>query len=187
MGYVVGRCILDPDRVSVATAFLRGELAKAEEIFRRYGLSIDDRDLGAKLAALIPDVMARNIKEELDVFSGTFPLQTRLSRNLWQLFADPNLRALLLTLLGSDKLFMHMAPTARFVPRGYSHAAVPPHRDVTYNGHMTKFVTVWKPFVEIDALCGGVRIFRDSAKDAQGAEATVQKDPTGFWYRPEDF
>ena len=57
---------------------------------------------------------------------------------------------------------MHMPPTARFILPGNSAAAVPPHQDVSYNHHLTDFITAWVPFHPIDEESGGVAVFSGS-------------------------
>jgi ectoine hydroxylase-related dioxygenase (phytanoyl-CoA dioxygenase family) len=97
-----------------------------------------------------------------DTLSGHFSLETRLSKELWRVPRSTRLRALLQEVLGGERLYMHMPPTARFVLPGNLYAGVPAHQDVSYNHHMSDFVTLWVPFVDIDAQCGGVRVFKGS-------------------------
>lgn len=73
---------------------------------------------------------------------------------------------------------MHMPPTARFVLPGNTQAAVPPHQDISYNRHMSNFVTVWVPLIEITEKCGGVIVF-----PGNNVEEVSQTGNTGssFW------
>lgn len=94
--------------------------------------------------------------------SGHFPLEIRLSPQLWELPRQESLQAILRDALDTRDLFMHMPPAARFIEPGNPLAAVPAHQDVSYNQHMSDFLTVWIPFVPIDDACGGVAVFEGS-------------------------
>jgi len=113
---------------------------------------------------------------------GHFPLRDRLAQELWAIPRIPALRAMLSDALGSDRLFMHMPPTARFILPGNSSAGVPPHQDISYNGHMPPFVVLWVPLVEIDAECGGMAVYQGT-KDLPPQPATVNADG---WLSPID-
>jgi len=93
---------------------------------------------------------------------GHFKLNTRLSDILWEIPKDQNFQAIIKKILKTEKLFMHMPPCARFILPNNSKAAVPPHQDFSYNQHMSDFLTVWVPFVEIDEACGGVKLYQGS-------------------------
>lgn len=141
-GYQVVRKALDPTVVLSVGAFL----AEALESFRR---------AGAKPS------------EEAQTSSGHFPLDVRLSPRLWDLPRQESLQAIVRDALGARHLFMHMPPMARFVEPGNGMAAVPPHQDVSYNRHMSDFITVWIPFVPINAACGGVAVFEGSQRQPE--------------------
>ena len=102
-------------------------------------------------------------KEVKDTLTGHFSLRTRLSKELWDIPREPRLRAAISEVLGSEHLFLHMPPTARFVLPRSEFTGVPAHQDVSYNKHMSDFVTVWVPLVPIDEYCGGVTVYRGSA------------------------
>ena len=116
-------------------------------------------------------------KDQRLVMSGHFPLETRLSRTLWQVPKLAAVRAVLEHVLGGSDLFMHMPPTARFVLPGNKHAAVPAHQDISYNKHMADFVTLWVPLTRIDDQCGGVAVFPGSGQPVERLESFDQK----FW------
>ena len=103
----------------------------------------------------------QNNRETLLLMTGHFPADVRLSQLLWKVADAPKLRCILEAIFGSKQLYMHMPPMARFVLPGNIQAGVPPHQDAAYNGHMSDFVTVWIPLVEIDKECGGIRIYTD--------------------------
>jgi hypothetical protein len=85
-----------------------------------------------------------------DTLTGHFPLEVRLSENLWKIPYSESFYSIIKTILRSENVFMHMPPTARFVLPGNVYAGVPPHQDISYNKHMTDFITVWVPLVDID-------------------------------------
>ncbi len=138
----------------------------------------------ASLCRRIDEVAARHDfekvpKEQRMVMSGHFPLETRLSRTLWQIPRLAAVRALLEQIFQHTELYMHMPPTARFVVPGNQHAAVPAHQDVSYNKHMSDFVTLWVPLTRIDDQCGGVAVFPGSGQPVERLENFDQK----FWLR----
>jgi len=141
----------------------------------------------ADLIGYIGDVASGNqggvgrlTKATRDTLSGHFGLETRLSRKLWDIPLSPAFRETASALLDSKELFLHMPPTARFVLPGNIHAGVPPHQDVSYNQHMSDFVTVWVPLVDIDDDCGGVTVYEGSGREP--AHPTEQAT-SEFWQK----
>lgn len=118
-------------------------------------------------------------KDQRMVMSGHFPLETRLSRTLWMVPKLPRVRQVLEEALKHAELYMHMPPTARFVLPNNRHAAVPAHQDVSYNKHMSDFVTLWVPLVPINDECGGVDVFEGSGQPVERLDDTSQK----FWLK----
>ncbi|MCA6285875.1 phytanoyl-CoA dioxygenase family protein [Phenylobacterium sp.] len=117
-------------------------------------------------------------KSTRDALSGHFSLEARLSQILWKVPYSEKFQSILRTLLASDDLYMHMPPTARYVLPGNIHAGVPPHQDISYNKHMSNFVTIWVPFVDIDESCGGVTVYEGSG---QAPEYSVEQPSSDFW------
>jgi len=117
-------------------------------------------------------------KSTRDALCGHFSLDTRLSRELWDIPLSPEFQAAAKALLDTRRLYMHMPPTARFVLPGNVYAGVPPHQDVSYNRHMSRFVTIWVPLVPIDDECGGVSVFVGSGREP---EYPVKQAKTQFW------
>lgn len=139
---------------------------------------------GSKLCAAIdhaynhPDFEA--IPHDLRLtMSGHFPIETRLAKRLWLIPSLVRVQAVLHEVLSDEALFMHMPPTARFVLPGNQHAAVPAHQDVSYNKHMSDFVTLWVPFVPITERCGGVAVFEGSGQPVEQLDDRSQK----FWLK----
>lgn len=117
--------------------------------------------------------------ESKHLIAGHFPLDVRLSAKLFEIADVTNLQNILKSALCTEKLFMHMPPTARFVIPNNKWSSVPAHQDISYNKHMKNFITCWVPLVEINEECGGVTIFPSTGKQK---EITVKKD--GFWINP---
>lgn len=119
-------------------------------------------------------------KTTRDTLTGHFPLEVRLSENLWKIPYSESFYSIIKTILRSQNVFMHMPPTARFVLPGNVYAGVPPHQDISYNRHMTDFITIWVPLVDIDEECGGVIVYEGSGHDQ---EHPVQSFSSEFWQR----
>lgn len=179
-GYLVVRNVLDKDILAEVRQFLESRIARevasaCEEIGCR-----NPADLVSHIGKLADSSGDGLSKATRDTLSGHFSLETRLAPDLWRVPRSPILRQLLIEVLGAESLYMHMPPTARFVLPGNVYAGVPAHQDVSYNHHMSDFITLWVPFVDIDAECGGVRVFKDSnvAKEMLG---NAEKEK--FWLK----
>lgn len=125
--------------------------------------------IGAFLASAADGLMRDGVApaDEENARSGHFPVAVRLSPQLWALPRQPALQAIVRQALETRSTFMHMPPMARFIVPGNPLAAVPPHQDVSYNRHMTDFLTVWIPCVPIDDACGGVAVFAGSQQHSE--------------------
>ncbi|UZN08527.1 phytanoyl-CoA dioxygenase family protein [Leptospira santarosai] len=117
-------------------------------------------------------------KSTLDAISGHISLETRLSPILQLIPFLDSVKNIVSLLLKSDNIFMHMPPTARFVLPNNINAAVPPHQDIVYNKHLSNFVTIWIPLVEIDDECGGVVVYEGSNLIY---EKNVKNEKESFW------
>lgn len=153
-------------------------------LFKELGFDPADPSLGRRVGERL--LQDESLSPEVrQVLLGHFPLAVRLSEAIKPIAAHLGGSALLRSLLGSEGLFMHMPPMARFVPPGYGPAAVPPHQDLNYNTHMTDFLTVWTPLVKIDEQCGGLVVFEGSQHRLQAVDPTESgwlsaMDVTGF-------
>lgn len=162
-GYQIMRSVLSPQTIASVRGFLEESLAEAFAIMAPWGIRPDDRDNGRKVAQVLASAAPGTLPEDVKkTMLGHFPLPTRLSERLWAVPREARLQAVLREALGSERLFMHMPPAARFVLPHNTGAMVPAHHDVSYNEHMAEFVTVWVPFVEIDEACGGMTMFEGS-------------------------
>lgn len=180
-GYQVVRGLLDPLVVDETRRFLEAESEPAIASLARY---LDCRERSGLVAAIDRESQRPDfdsIAPELRMsMSGHFPLQTRLSPRLWAIARQPRLREALEAALGHTELFLHMPPVARFVVPGNTHAKVPPHQDLSYNKHMSGFVTVWTPLVPIDGDCGGLLVYEGSADKPELLDDATRK----FWFKP---
>jgi len=177
-GYQVFRGVFAPDEVGAVRDHLVGEMnVMLAELHRTFGT----RDMPSLCAAI--DKATEERFDQLDqnlrnMMSGHFPLDARLSPNMWAVPKAAGLRRVLETVLDDDTLFLHMPPTSRYVLPGNKHAGVPAHQDVSYNPHMTDFVTVWVPFVPIDEKCGGVMVYEHTNKPLELLTDKGRK----FWF-----
>lgn len=180
-GYQVVQGILDNAVVSETRAFLEGEIGKALDVLRPTGPHSDVADIVDTIDGIVDSANPDSLDPEIRAaVSGLFCLRTRLSEKLWAISRQPQLRKLLCTALSTSRLFMHMPPVARFVLPNNRHPGVPPHQDISYNRHMSDFVTVWVPLVPIDDRCGGVSVFKGSAN----SDEIIELFDGGLWQEP---
>ena len=177
-GYQVLKNIIDRDVVQSLLTYLS---ADADDALTLLMADLRCNDIST-LCQRIDEVAQRPDfekvpKEQKLVMSGHFPVETRLSRTLWQVPRLTAVRSMLETALNHTQLYMHMPPTARFVLPGNKHAAVPAHQDISYNKHMSDFVTLWVPLTKIDDQCGGVAVFPGSGDPVEQLDNHDQK----FW------
>ena len=182
-GFEVFENVVPPDVLKQVGDFLRARMkATIEPAKLEIGCESDDefvKKIG-EVAAGDRGGIASLSKPTRDALSGHFSLETRLSPILWKVPYSERFEAVVKTILSSDNVFMHMPPTARYVLPGNIHAGVPPHQDISYNKHMTDFVTIWVPFVDIDDECGGVTVFEGSGHEP---EHKVEQHAAEFWQR----
>ena len=180
-GYQVFRGVLDPVVVAEVRTYLQA-LVDAQ-------VAAACREIGCpgmpalvehirRVAAGEQNALKNLSKETSDTLSGHFSTQARLSPELLKIPRQAGLQEVLRAVLGDERLFLHMPPTARFVLPGNIYAAVPAHQDAVYNKHMSNFVTIWVPLVPIDDECGGIRMFKGIAP-----EYPIENDPSNFWHK----
>jgi hypothetical protein len=175
-GYAVVRDVLPVPVVNEIGAFLAESEPAAVSLLREHLKLGPNEDLCAATEALLLNDDGTLTKELRDVAMGHYPLATRLSDRLWTVTRVAALRTLIQTLLEDEHVFMHLPPASRFVLPGSRTAGVPAHQDFSYNAHLPRFLTVWVPFVRVDAVCGGVIVFEGSDREKR---AIAQ--PTGPW------
>lgn len=180
-GYSVERGVIPLNVIEDVLWFVRSH---AERASTEVSALIGRRD-GEPLIAAIRRAEAEGRIESLpkevrDILSGHLPLSARLSQDLWKIPAAELLREVLRQAVGSEEIYMHMPPMARFVPPDHMSAAVPPHQDIAYNRHMTDFITCWIPLVEIDEACGGVGVYEGTNREVELAPG----EGDVFWIGP---
>lgn len=162
-GFQVFREILEPEAIAGVREFLEAEESLAEEdVRKRLGIPSEENLQDYVENCIASGQYAALEFEYRQFLVGHFPLKTRLSQKLWSIPRSLGLRTVLRSWFEDEHLFMHMPPTARWVRPHYRFAAVPAHQDIAYNHHLSGFVTVWVPLVEIDEACGGVGIYAGS-------------------------
>ena len=162
-GWAIIRNVVDLKVIHQVRDFL--EQKKSDLLQKiQYEIGVKETDILSFLEKI------KNNQEKLSSFSkttqdalfGHYDLETRLSDILRMIPQQVDLQQRLKSMLKSDKLYMHMPPTARFILPANNFAGVPAHQDVSYNQHMSNFIVCWVPFVEINDKCGGVRIWKNS-------------------------
>ena len=177
-GYQVFKGVFTADEVGNVRDHLVGEMhGIVAELHRVFGTT----DIPGLVAAI--DTATEERFDQLDqglrnTMSGHFSLPARLSERMWGVPKAAGLRRVLEAVLEDDRLFLHMPPTSRFVLPFNTHSAVPPHQDVSYNHHMSGYVTAWVPFVPIDDRCGGVMVYENTNRPM---ELLTDKGRT-FWF-----
>jgi ectoine hydroxylase-related dioxygenase (phytanoyl-CoA dioxygenase family) len=179
-GYLILKDIIPEEAIDDLREFLSGSVNRA--------LDIVYDELGERIVDVPSLVGALNEKGKLaevsqatkSILTGHFPLEIRLSEQLWKIPRENSFRSMLSGLIDSQQLYMHMPPAARFVLPGNSHAGVPAHQDIAYGSHMSDFITVWVPLVNIDNECGGLAVFDRS--HLRPVQAVKSDDP--FWLPP---
>ena len=177
-GFQIFRGLVALDRVAVVKQRLETRLNSALDLMRPLGVRPEVAHAGGDIRALLAAPNAQSIDMDLRVtMTGSFPLDVRLDPVLLEIPHDENLQRVLKSALNTSHLRMHMPPMARFIFPGNFDAGVPPHQDVSYNHHMSNFLTLWTPLVEIDEACGGVTVFRASDR----TEFSTQLSALGVW------
>lgn len=124
--------------------------------------------------------------KEISFLRGQFPPEVRMRPEILAVAQAIAATHLADRVYGTNARFVHLPPMARFVLPGNSGAGVPPHSDMQYNLHMSKFFTVWVPLVDIDNSCGGVRIFRPSADGLPEPQGMASSGTVRQWHAAID-
>lgn len=184
-GYAVIKGFFREETVTGYQQFLTEVIKeKVAPVFAKWNIDVYGQNIVDQVKDVL-DTKAEQVSfEEKQILLGHFPLQTRLSEKIYPVASELGKSQILRNIFNSEHLFLHMPPMIRFVPPAYIHAAVPPHQDINYNTHMSNFITVWTPFVEIDDKCGGVVVYEGSQHlESDGVQ------PTGTfegWLPPAD-
>ena len=113
------------------------------------------------------------------LLTGQFPRKIRLDKEIVKLASERYLIKAINDCTGIRVDKLHMPPMARFVTPGHTNAAVPPHQDSSYNKHMSDFVTVWIPLVNITKTCGGVTVYPGIKEEVEITKTTEN----GQWFK----
>ena len=167
-GVVVLKNTLPDHIVRSAREFLNEALSELERLFARSGIPTSSvSETGAAIADLLKTNNGTLEPADRHVLLGHFPLETRLDPILQDIPKHMSTLPQFQHLVGSEELFVHMPPTARFVMPGNLEAAVPPHQDVSYNKHLGPFRVMWVPLTEIDRKCGGMAVYPKSHQQGE--------------------
>lgn len=185
--YVVLKGFFPISIMSAYKSFIQQALnTDVEDVLKRWGMSVFSKDSTQKVRELLANSSDIPVIDQ-QVMLGQFPLAVRLSDAIKPLAEFIGKSTVIQDILKSQHLFMHMPPMIRYVPPGYAPAAVPPHQDISYNRHMSHFITVWTPMVPITDTCGGLIIYEGSQHlpDTVTAEKRADSwlpaiDVTGF-------
>ena len=160
---------------------LRQSLAAVDDVLAGYGLSTATPGAGGRIAALLQDPAL--VQADRHLLQGHFPLSARLHQVSWAIPQHLDESRLLHRILGTKSLYAHMPPMFRFVLPGNGGAAVPAHRDDSYNAHLERFCTVWVPLVDIDSECAGMAVYPGSHLADDASLALGDANPSG-WLPP---
>jgi len=166
-GYQIVGGILPENRISGIRSLLESEMDEVLLRLSRHGINGSLGDIVAAIDRCVSETPAAEMEFEFStLLSGHFPLQVRLSEVLWSVPLSDQVQELARAALRSRRIYLHMPSVARFVFPRNSHAAVPAHQDISYNEHMSDFITMWVPLVPIDDDCGGVAVY-EQTKDTE--------------------
>ena len=181
-GYQIFRNVIPCDVINSCRSFLGHKIVETIEPAMAEINCRSDRELIEYIKRLVDADDEFGVhslsKATRDALSGHFSLDVRLSPILLDVAFNEGLLNILKVILDSQNIYMHMPPTSRYVLPGNVFAGVPPHQDISYNKHMTDFVTIWVPFVDIDEVCGGVTVFQGSG---HSMEFIVEQSASKFW------
>jgi hypothetical protein len=163
LGYQVIANVIPAELVADIQHFLGEHVDKMLDTLSKFGVTSDINTAGGQIAATLRNTSS--LSDDLKVLmTGHFPLEVRLDKKLLSIPKDGRVRGLLESIHETKSLRMHMPPMARYIMPGNTEAGVPPHQDVSYNGHMDNFITMWVPLVPVDAKCGGVTAYPGGPK-----------------------
>lgn len=120
--------------------------------------------------------------EKISILSGQFDFKTRLSPKIIKLATNKKLITILNLVTQTKVQNMHLPPMARFIIPGNKKSVVPPHKDKSYNKHLSEFFTVWIPLTKINKLSGGLRMYNSKAQKKNKVIKTKKKN--SIWLPP---
>jgi hypothetical protein len=163
LGYQVITNVIPAELVTGIRQFLSDHVDKMLDRLSKFGVSSNINLAGSQIAGVLRSTPS--LSDDLKILmTGHFPLDVRLDETLLSIPKNNRVRGLLESIHETNSLRMHMPPMARYIMPGNAEAGVPPHQDVSYNGHMDNFITMWVPLVPVDAKCGGVTAYAGGPK-----------------------
>ena len=112
---------------------------------------------------------------------GEFDLETRMDSRITDILASNRCQEIVSNFLGTAKYYVHYPPMIRFKLPGAPASAVPVHQDFAYNEHLSKFMTIWMPFVDVDDEVGGLIVYEGSQLSGM-----TEHGPSGAWANKSD-
>ncbi len=163
-GWHLEQAILEADFVTSVRTFLETKHQHLQEMFFAWvGDAAETRKSYGWYQQQLPAYEERGLPKDLRHFlTGEFNLETRLDPMLMQLLSSERCKAFLGRFLNVDQYFIHYPPMVRFKVAEAGGSLVPVHQDSAYNQHLTDFITVWVPLVDIDEECGGIIVYEES-------------------------
>jgi len=176
-GWHLERSVLENDVVIQAREFLDARRKNLQTLFSDWiGHEVNEENYGSYQAKL-PIYEKQGISKNLRHFlTGEFDLETRMNKCLIEILSTQRCSDFLRCFLETDRYYIHYPPMVRFKLAGAESSLVPIHQDAPYNTHLSDFVTVWVPLVDIDEDCGGLIVY-------EGSHATdlVKHEASGAW------
>lgn len=107
---------------------------------------------------------------------GEFDLETRMNDRITSILASQRCQQIITEFMGIDRYYVHYPPMIRFKLPGTPGSFVPVHQDFAYNEHLSQFMTIWMPFVDVDEECGGLVMHEGSQ-----LSPLTEHQPSGAW------
>lgn len=166
-GYQVFRGVIPEETITTVRSFLEQNVDHSLDIITSMGVRARTPQAGADIQKILSAPDAKKIDRDVRfALTGHFSREVRLEPILWEIPRVDAVQRVIKKALGANALRVHMPATARFILPGNLEGGVPAHQDISYNSHMSDFLTIWVPLVAIDYRCGGVTVFEGSASEA---------------------
>jgi len=177
-GWHLEKSLFDTEAIRKVHGFLLDRRKALQSRFEEWkGEQISSDDDYARHQAAIPQYETNGLPKDLRHYlTGEFDLHTRLDKMIVQLLGSPRVFAFLSDALASEHYVVHYPPMIRFKVADAPGSVLPAHQDGPYSPHLTDFVTIWVPLVDIDQECGGLYMF-----DGSHLDGVVSHDSSGPW------
>jgi ectoine hydroxylase-related dioxygenase (phytanoyl-CoA dioxygenase family) len=177
-GYHLERSILDRLILQQAKDAIVAARAQAHRMLEEWvGQSIVSDAALAGHQARLKEYQEAGLPDDLRHYlTGEFDLQTRLDPRVCKILSAIKVRDFLTRFLQTTHFYVHYPPMIRFRVADTTGSSLPPHQDFAYNRHLTDFVTVWVPLVDIDSQLGGLVLYEGSH-----LHGVLEHTPSGLW------